>query len=401
MNPAHLKLDLVANGMRLAASARARQDLLQGWPASARGHSVELLLPGDLWVSAPLREDDDGQTFGLAIEGDAQLLVRGAEERVEVQLVPAPAFYGKLTSKGTPMWRVARVFGGSLVISPAAACSLSLWGTPCSLCGGGAAESPDTPPPIPVAEVVEVVGEAFAEGVAEFVYFNSGYSDSDDRGVAFLEPYVRAVKRHFDTLVAVQVHPPRTDGWIDQTYAMGVDAVSYAVEIHDAEALGRHCAGRVREIGRERYYEALRRAAAIFPSGTVWSDLVVGLESEASTLAGIDLLTSMGVLPVLSLARAGEGAPRRWNVAELAPLFAHLFKATRDAKINMGWVRDLSFALTPLEARFFAGDEARMAVAMQSFYRTRVGSLAARNLSRLRRRLRVRRVSDSFDSSHL
>lgn len=400
MNPALLKLDLVANGVRLSASARARADLLQGWPATGRGHSVELLLPGDLWVSAPLREDGEAQSLDLVIEGESHLLVRG-DERMEVQIVPAPAFYAKSTSKGTPMWRVARVFGGSLLISPGAPCSLSLWGTLCGLCGGGSATSPDTPPPVPVAEVVEVVGEAFAEGAAEFVYFNAGCSDGEDRGIAFLEPYVRAVKRHFDTLVAVQVHPPRNDGWIDQTYAMGVDAVSYAVEIHDAEALERHCAGRVREIGRERYYEALRHAAAIFPSGTVWSDLVVGLESEASTLRGIDLLTSMGVLPVLSLARAGNGVPPRWNVADLTPLFAHLFKATRDAKINMGWVRDLSFAITPLEARYFAGDEARMAVAMQTFYRTRVGSLAARNLSRLRRRLRVRRVSDSFDSSHL
>ena len=73
----------------------------------------------------------------------------------------------------------------------------------------------------------------------------------------------------------------------------------------------------------------------------------------------------------------------------------------RQAKINMGWVRDLSFAITPLEARFFAGDEARMSVTMQHFYRSKLGTLAARSLSRLRRRLRVRRVSDSFDSARL
>ena len=54
-----------------------------------------------------------------------------------------------------------------------------------------------------------------------------------------------------------------------------------------------------------------------------------------------------------------------------------------------------------LEARFFAGDDARLAVAVQNFYRSRVGSLATRNLARLRRRLRVRAVSDSFDASGL
>ena len=85
----------------------------------------------------------------------------------------------------------------------------------------------------------------------------------------------------------------------------------------------------------------------------------------------------------------------------MQPVFAHLFRAVRQAKINMGWVRDLSFAITPLEARFFAGDEARAAVAMQHFYRSRFGTLAARSLSRLRRRLRVRTVSDSFDAARL
>ncbi len=75
--------------------------------------------------------------------------------------------------------------------------------------------------------------------------------------------------------------------------------------------------------------------------------------------------------------------------------------AVRRARINMNWVRDLSFAVTPLEARFFA-DEADLAgVTINPLYRTRIANVAARNLSRLRRRLRVRKVSDSFDSSNL
>jgi hypothetical protein len=73
----------------------------------------------------------------------------------------------------------------------------------------------------------------------------------------------------------------------------------------------------------------------------------------------------------------------------------------RDARINMHWVRDLSFAVTPIEARLFAGDEGRIGVGLGQFYRSRLGAMAARNLSRLRRRLRVRQVGDSFDSSHL
>jgi len=401
-NPGHLKLDLVGQGLRLAKSAQAHEDVARA-AATAGGAapSLELLLPGDLWVRAALRDEGSpGAPYTLVVEGDAHLVMREGEEPTEVRIVPPPAFYQATTSQGTPMWRIARVHGGCLVIAPGPACGVALWGAPCPSCAGGAPPGPDVPPPIPVAEVVDVVRAAFAEGAAEFVYFNAGACESDDRGVAFLEPYVRAVKRHFDTLVALQVHPPATNDWIDQTYAMGVDGVCYSLDLHDGEALARLCPGRVRLVGRERVYEALRHAASIFPSGTVWSDLLLGIEPEASTLRGIDTLAAMGVLPVLSLPRTLDGTPLP-SAEEAAPLLRHLFTAVRDAKINMGWVRDLSFAVTPLEARFFAGDEARMAVALQSFYRTRVGSLAARNLSRLRRRLRVRRVSDSFDSSHL
>jgi hypothetical protein len=252
-----------------------------------------------------------------------------------------------------------------------------------------------------VQEVVEVVRAAFAEGCVESVYFNPSYVGSEDAGIAFLEPYIQAIKRHFDTLVAVQIHPPQNNQWIDRTYAMGVDALSYGVEMHDHDALARRCGGRVRYIGRDRYYEALAYAASVFPSGTVWSDLVLGLEPTASTLQGIDALVRIGVLPVLSVLWASDSG-RSVPVLEAAgPVLAHLFHAVRRAKVNMGWVRDLSFAITPLEARFFAGDEARMSVTMRHFYRSKLGTLAARSLSRLRRRLRVRRVSDSFDSARL
>jgi hypothetical protein len=87
--------------------------------------------------------------------------------------------------------------------------------------------------------------------------------------------------------------------------------------------------------------------------------------------------------------------------ADVAPLLAHLHRAVKERDINMGWVRDLGLGVSPLEARHCAGEAARLAVTMQHLTRSRLGALAARNLARFRRRLRVRRVSESFDSAHL
>ena len=405
VNPGYLKLELSVAGVRLDDALRAQADVARA-AGSDWANGIELVLPEDVWVSAPIADAGGDAASPFLLSGDGEhCTLRRNSSQVDVRLITPPTFYSRNTSNGTPMGRIGTVYGSFIAINPAGACSFSLRGAPCRFCRSGTGVPSDARFPMPVQDVVEVVRAAFAEGVAEFVYFNPSYVGSEDAGIAMLEPYIKAVKKHFDTLIAVQMHPPKNNGWIDRTYAMGVDALSYGVEIHDPEVLARRCAGRVRYIGRERYYEALAHAASVFPSGTVWSDLIVGLESAASTLQGIDVLVQARVLPVLSLFRSSDVSPARepsvpdWDT--LQPIFAHLFHAVRQAKINMGWVRDLSFAITPLEARFFAGDDARGSVPMRQFYRSRLGTLAVRSLSRLRRRLRVRRVSDSFDASRL
>ena len=403
-NPGHLKVELAARGMRLNETVRAHATVARAADDEVpRG--VEMVLPDGVCVNAPVGEGTgDDSPYVLSDEGGHFTLQKNGAS-VDVRLVPEPHYYGRTTASGLPMSRVGHVYGSFIAVNPAFACGYSLRGAPCRFCRTGSGVTLSDGFPMSVQDVTEVVRAAFAEGAADFVYFNLAYVGGEDSGVAFLEPYIRAVKRQFTTFVAVQVHPPKTDRWVDRTYAMGVDAVSYPIEIHDAEMLARRCAGRVRYIGRERYYDALQYATTVFPSGTVWSDLVVGLEPIASTMRGIDVLTAAGVLPVLSVVRpsydttSGTHQPAALDV--VAPVYAHLFRAVRDARINMGWIRDLSFAITPLEARFFAGDEARLAVAMQQFYRSKIGAVTARNLARLRRRLRVRTVSDSFDSSHL
>lgn len=405
VNPGHLKIDLAFRGARVDPSARSQLGLRGPDATNGPAHEIELVLPEDVWVSVPVDDALAAQSPYVLSARDHDLILEKNGARVDVRLVPQPEFYRSVTSRGTPMWKVGRVYGSFLIINPETACGHSVSGSACSFCLGREAQPPEAAFTATVEEVTEVARAAFAEGAAEFVYFNLGYTGTDDAGILFLEPYIRSVKRNFDTVVAVQLHPPTEDRWIDRTYAIGVDALNYSLEVHDTDILAQRFPGRASQIGRARYYEALQHAAAIFPRGTVWSELIVGCEPSASTLRGIDALTAIGVLPVLSLCRqTAPGASESdipAGIEEIAPIYEHLFHSVRKAKVNMGWVRDLSFAVTPLEARFFAGDDARVSVALQQFYRSRLGNLAARNLSRLRRRLRVRRVSDSFDSSHL
>ena len=403
-NPGYLKLELTTRGMHIDETVRAQAAPLRATDDASPG-TIELALPEGVSVNVPVAPSVAGDSpYLLSAHGDHFTLQKNGSS-VDVHLVPEPHFYRNRVSSGLPMHQVGRVYGSFIAVNPSFACGFGLRGAPCRFCRTGSGVTLGDGFPMSVQDVAEVVRAAFDEGVADFIYFNLAYAGGEDAGIAFLEPYIRAVKRQFNTLVAVQVHPPKTDRWVDRTYAMGVDAVSYAIEIHDPEMLARRCAGRVRYIGRERYYDARGYAATVFPSGTVWSDLVVGLEPAESTMRAIDVLTAAGVLPVLSAvgpsSDAASAGSRPPALDLVVPVYAHLVHAVRAARINMGWIRDLSFAITPLEARYFAGDDARLTVALQQFYRSKIGSVAARNLARLRRRLRVRTVSDSFDSSHL
>ncbi len=404
-NPGLLKLDLAIRGVSLDQSLRNRRDLFH--EPSVRGpiaRCLELVLPGEVLVSAPADEaftadspyrlTQDAKGFYLETDG----------ERSEVGIVAPPSYYRKKTRAGTPMWRVGSSYGPYIAINPASRCAFSARGSHCRFCDVSN-QGVDRTEPISVEDVVETVRAAFADGAIEFVYLHIGYIEGDDSGVQFIEPYVRAIKRHFDTLVAVQLQPPREDRWIDHLYAIGVDAVSYSIQIHDEHLLAEMCAGRVEQVGRQRYYDALAHAASIFPNGTVWSDLIIGLEPAESTQSGIDTLVAMGVLPVLSVFRPLSDIDLRDHpmpsIEDVAPVFTHLFKRVLEAGINMNWVRDLSFAVTPFEARFFADSDTPIPSGLGPLYRSKLGNMAVRNLSKLRRRLRVRQVSDSYGSSNL
>lgn len=412
LSPVHLKVDLAVRGLRLAPEL-ARDGLLTG-PVGARdfaSRDVELLLSDDVIACCPVGTAAAARSpYELRAENDRFFVARldahdAIDERYDTSVIPPPSFYSRRTQQGRQMWEVGTVHAGYISIDPATYCGFAAQGVACQFCTLAGQETNRSVEMRPVEEVLEVIRAAFEEGAAEFVYFNTGFFEAEDGGFSLLEPYIDAVKREFDTLLAVQAHPPSDDKWIDRTYAAGVDALSYSIEIHDPQILREICRGRATLIGRERYYQALEHAAKIFPSGTVWSDLIVGLEPFASTREAIDRLTDMGVLPVLSLFRPLDETSLATHPlpvpADIAPLYAHLYTAVREARINVQYMRDLGYAITPIEARFFAGEDARLDVAVSSFYRSKLGGRAVRGLSKLRRQLRVRRVSESFDSSRL
>ena len=307
----------------------------------AAGDWIELVLEGDVWARARV---DPASALKLIERGGATFVRDGigdGQSEAAARVVPTPEFAARKTPRGISMCAIAQVRGSYATVALGGGCGLGFEGRACAFCLGR--ELTEKAGEVwAVDDVIEALRGAFDEGAAEAVHLQVGYFPGDDAGVGQLAPYLEAIHRHFDTMVAVTMHPPAALRAIDLTYASGVDALSYNLEAADAETMARHFPGRARFFGRPRYIEALAHAARVFPSGAVWSELEIGLSPVSAIRTAIDELAQIGVLPLLGVAPASE-RPRdaAQMVAQAAPLCAALFESTLKAGLNMSWARDI------------------------------------------------------------
>ncbi|HHL40161.1 MAG TPA: radical SAM protein [Deltaproteobacteria bacterium] len=386
-NPGALKIDLMLRGIRIDPSIAAEIE------AAANSLGLDLLLPRGTLVNVPFREEFTGASPYLLTSGGRGFRIVDHSGEVDVEVVRPPEFYGRSTSTGVPFSRIATAHGRYAVITPSPRCEFFNRSVECRYCAGNFDIDGGDDRVYTVDEVVETVEAILKERASEIIYLSIGFSSGDDGGIEFLRPYITAVKKHFHCLVAVEALPPRDNRWIDETYAAGADSVLYNLEIFDKELFEMICPGRAQLIGRERYIEALRYAAGIFPSGTVASHLIVGLEMPGSTCQGIDFLTGMGVVPILPIYRPSPERALRIEplTAEIiVPIYRHLYEAVKRNNISMNWVRDISVVTTPMEGALLAGEKSGFKDIFGGFYKTRLGMKAAWGLSTLRRKLRVR-----------
>ena len=379
-NPANLKLMLALYGV---AAVRPL------------GSVLELLIDGHV----PARARVNPESSLKLVESDGRATIEQADSSTGVRVLPEPAFAERRNGRGIRLGDLVQIQGGYAVVKLGGGCGLGTPGRACAFCMGR--ELTEKAGELwPVEEIVEAVGAAFEHGEAEFVHFRVGYFPGDDAGVQILIPYLQAIHHHFDTFVAVTMHPPATQRAIDLSYASGVDILACNLEAADEESMRNFIPGRARFFGRQRYLDALGHAARIFPAGAVWSEILIDLAAPSATASTMDQLVAMGVVPLLGASASAAERPALPQ-PELLGLPPRSFSAVLKAGINMTWARDLSSVITPLEGRYFIPDAPQLPALMHQLARNRLGALTARSLARMRRRLRVRRVRASFESSRL
>ena len=383
-NPGTLKIDLMLQGLRYS------ECFVAGFSGSS---GLDIVLPGGIRANVPCGEEFTSNSPYELIKKDEGFAITDGDDSIEVTLAGNPGFYSRHTKSGVLFSDIATVHGSYVVITPQSGCEFFEEGIECTYCAGNFDK--DGPGRVfSIDDVLEVVEAVKKEKIAGIIYLSIGFSKGADGGIKFLTPYIKAIKKFFNVLVAVEALPPKQNRWIDHTYAVGADSILYNIEIFDKELFEVICPGRSKLVGRKRYLNALKYAATVFPSGTVASHLIVGLEPPGSTRNGIDFLTDMGVVPILPIYRPTAGRALRIEplTAEIIlPVYRHLYKTVKDRKINMNWVRDISVITTPIEGRTLFGDGDKEGKnLLEGFYKSRLGRKTAWGLSTLRRKLRVK-----------
>ena len=375
-NPALLKLVLALNGIA----------------ADTQSESLEFALDGDVWAAARINPASPLKY----VERDGTELLSGLGAEVGVRRAAPPAYAARKNARGIELGRIVAMRGTYATVVLHGGCSLASAGRTCALCRGR--ELTEAGGEVwPIEEVVEALRAAFEEGDAEFVHVVLGHFAADDGGIRDLVPYLDAIHRHFDTIVAVTMHPPADRRAIDFAYASGVDAVCYSLEAPDEATMRARFPGRASFIGYDRYLDALRHATSVFPGGAIWSELMLDLGTPQAIESIAAKLAAMGVIPLFGVSAPGAATI---DANQAAAIAANTFEAVTRANISLNWIRDISTSFTPLDARQLLADAPQLPM-LHQLGRSKLGAMTTRSLARMRRRLRVRRVRASFDSSQL
>jgi len=378
---ARLKLELLCSGIQLSDSVlqfKEFREIIR--TRGGLGSGIELILPNNLWVNVPTYEYfAKSSPFCLIKSGESYWVEKNNKKIVKVKLAPQPKFYSLKTSTDVPMKRIGTLQGGYLAFFPTSSCEFWPDNLNCRFCSTGLNLGTSEHRIKKVQEILEVAREAFKEKVASFIHVNIGFTQSHDRGLLKLAPYIKALKKETDAIIICQCLPPKTNEWADYAYSIGVDSMSSNFEFYNIEIFKKYCPGKAKFIGHKRFFEWLEYLPTIFPSGGAAGEIIVGIEPIESSLAAIDYITSTGAHPIICAFRPLIGTalekypPPTAEIMEKVLVYA--YKKCKENSIKLNAVDRVSIVMMVHEARLLISNhrDSLMELIMQKIARTNFG----------------------------
>ncbi len=360
LNLGWLKLDLFCKGLRIDKSCDLERDarpILR--TRGGLGSGLEIILPRGLRVNVPLEEHFVRDSLYLLIKQDGRYYIeKDGEVICKTILPPKPKFYDKRTSSGKLMSRIGVMQGTYLGIYPTQICEF--WQMSprmnCRFCSVGLNVGKTEELKKSVEDVLETVVAARDEEKITFVHFNTGYLKGEELDI--LMPYIRAVKEATGLLVGVQSPPAPELHKYDNLKRIGVEHVSFCIELYNPIKFKEICPGKYKYIGQKKYWDAIEYCVKIFGKGKVAGEIIAGLEEPKDTIRAIEDFARMGAVatvcvfrPCLGTDLEGSSPP---DTAQMVPIFKRMYEVCleNNLPINIAPNIRVSLVLLPEEARY-------------------------------------------------
>ena len=367
-----IKLGLIQKGLAIPTLIQGLEEVSCGVCSGDPGEEITLALADDFIVKTSLNPPDKGGPKLIVKEDRLRLYMEEGE--TDVSIVPVPEFLKQQLKKRTPVSENICLDGYCFNIFLRAI-------------GKGKKLS------MPIDVILSVIQAAFEEGAADLIQLNMDYSNEDDRGFQRLAPLVQSIKKRFNTFVALKGFPPSDKNTIDHVYASGFDIVNFPLTGFYETVKSKKI------IDTEKIYESLEYASSVFSPGTVWTDLFFGPDSQNTFKDIIDRLTDSGIMPLIHMQR--DGVIKFSNYPNLVEFADQMDQAIQRNNIPLKWLYPACRFLSPLDTRFFKEDPLKARLAVTPVYRSGLGKRTSAGFAAIRRKLRIRNVSDSFESAGL
>lgn len=367
-----LKLELLHRGVAFAQNARSHDLVAPGIFPEGDGQAIVLSLAEDFFVRARVNPDKNAAI--LIDVRNNQVVLDLEKDAMEVGVIPAPQFLKDPRATRNPASAFIQLDGYCLDVN------LSL-------------EDDTRQLNLSLDDTVSLVRAAFQEGVADLVQLNMNHCAEKDRGFSRLAPLVQSIKKNFRTFVALRGFPPDDLGVIDSFYAAGVDLIVFPLEQFGEDRSPQPA------ISAKQGMKGLEYAAGVFAPGSVATELVLDCKHPQPLLEKITALSKQGILPLIRIPE--QGLHLKDDLQEMRRVSDHLNKAAQKERLNLKWLYPAAGWISPLDAPFYIKTPKAARLAQRPVYRSTLGKTASEGFAALRRKLRIKSVSDSYESAGL
>jgi hypothetical protein len=369
LNPCELEIDLFCRGMRIPDEVDLTGARGISRTRAGLGSGLEIVLPTDswlkdeIWVNVPVVEKfTTTSPYQLAGSPTAGYTVtdQRTQQVYPVRIPREPAWYQRHTTRDIPMNRVGVLQGTYLGIYVNMVCTFWNYDPPvnCKFCTTGENVGEHEAADKAISDVIEVCHAAREESDITFVHLNGGFQGT--RGIAFTEPYIRAIKDDVGLLVGVQLAPEKDFSRYDRLIDLGVDHLSFCVEFWDPKWFEQNCPGKAKMLGHDVFLRAMEYCAKKMPRGAVSGEIIAGVEPIEDTLRAIDFIADAGAFPTVCIFRPTIGSDmEQWpspKYDDMRVVMQHVYDACRRHWLPIGAAPNIevSIVVNPDDTAFLA-----------------------------------------------